>query len=150
MLPVLLWIFTKHRVGGLLSAATLIIMCIALRIYYAFHFDFVANMIYPPYPPKHGANQNDNSYNQSWTRMSVYFIAVALALMMIIIDETAKRKSFKFVLKRWQYWSCMLMVAFLMLSCVVWPYQDIKGGVDGRWSKASNAWYYALSRPAWV
>merc|ERR1712190_236397 len=81
--------------------------------------------------------------------MSVYFIAVILALMMIIIDETAKRKSFKFVLKRWQYWSCMLMVTFIMLSCVVWPYQDIKGTADERWSKTSNAWYYALGRPAW-
>ena len=79
--------------------------------------------------------------------MSVYFIAVALAMLMMIIDEMRDQK---LVLKAWQYWSCILMAAFIMLSLVVWPYQDVENLPDDRWGKTANSFYYALSRPAWV
>ena len=147
LLPVLLWIFTKNKICGLVSALVPVIICIVIRLYYGFYYEFIANIIVPPYPPKHGGNQNNDSYVQPWTRMSVYFIAVALAFAMILIDESRKQK---FVLKAWQYWSCILMAAFIMLSLVVWPYQDAANLTDDRWSKMSNSLYFALSRPAWV
>jgi len=81
--------------------------------------------------------------------MSVYFTAVVLAMTMIIIDEKMKRNGDKFVLKAWQYWSCMLMAAFMMLSCVVWPYQDVENLPNGRWGKTAQSFFYALSRPTW-
>merc|ERR1719464_1729653 len=55
----------------------------------------------------------------------------------------------KFVLKAWQYWSCILMAAFIMLSLVVWPYQDVENTPEDRWSDTANELYYALSRTAW-
>merc|ERR1719192_1281539 len=44
------------------------------------------------------------------------------------------------------------MAAFIMLSLVVWPYQDVKDLPDGRWGKTANSMYYALGGqggPAW-
>merc|ERR1719219_793850 len=79
--------------------------------------------------------------------MGVYFIAVALAMIMIMIDETKSRK--KFVLNKCQYWICMVMAAFILLSLVVWPYQDVEDLPDDRWNDLSNQFYYALGRPAW-
>merc|ERR1719242_1867570 len=45
-----------------------------------------------------------------------------------------------------------LMAAFIMLSLVIWPYQDVKDLPDGRWGKTANSMYYALGGqggPAW-
>ena len=150
LLPVLLWIFSKRKVWGLIASIFPIAICMAIRMYYAFYYDFVANANVPPYPSKHGGNQATDSYYKPWTRMSVYFVAVLLALNMIIIDESRKQK---FVLRAWQYWSCILMAAFIMLSLVVWPYQDVEDAPDDRWRHTANQMYYALGGqggPAWV
>jgi len=64
-----------------------------------------------------------------------------------MIDETKSRK--KFVLNKCQYWICMIMAAFILLSLVVWPYQDVEDLPDDRWNDLSNQFYYALGRPAW-
>merc|ERR1719219_2816928 len=79
--------------------------------------------------------------------MSTYFIAVFLAMAMIIIDGKERKKPF--ALKAWQYWSCMVMAAFILLSLVIWPYQDVEDLPDDRWNDLSNQFYYALGRPAW-
>ena len=77
--------------------------------------------------------------------MSVYFIGVALMFVMIMIQEKNK----KFVLSKVQYYSTLLLASFIMLSLVVWPYQDVKDQPDNRWSLLSNQFYFAFGRPAW-
>ena len=147
LLPILLWIFTKHKVGGLVASLLPTVICIVIRLYYGFYYEFTANMMVPAYATKHGGSLNNDSYMQPWTRMAVYFTAVSLAFLMVIIDET---RNSKFVLRAWQYWSCMLMAAFIMLSLMLWPYQDVENAPDDRWGKTANSMYYALGRPAWV
>merc|ERR1712087_1080860 len=73
------------------------------------------------------------------------------AFLMIIIDDskTVKGKAQKFVLRAWQYWSCILMSAFILLSLMLWPYQDVQNYPDDRWSADASSMYYALGRPAW-
>ena len=150
LLPILLWIFTKSKVWGVVSSCIPVLVCIVIRLVYAFYYDFAASQFAAPYPAKHGGNSGSDSYFKPWTRMSVYFMAVALAMIMIVIDDGVKKKERKFVLKAWQYWSCMLMAAFIMLSCVVWPYQDVRNLPDDRWGKTAQSFYFALGRPAWV
>merc|ERR1719510_2638996 len=71
---------------------------------------------------------------------------MALAMLMITIDEM---KNKKFVLKAWQYWVCMLTASFILLSLVVWPYQDVQNLPNDRWGYTANSFYYALGRTAW-
>jgi len=148
LLPFLLWMFTRDRVIGLIASVIPVVVSVGIRLFYAFYYGFVANAIVadPDHEVKHDGNQNNQSYFQPWTRMSVYFIAVALAMIMIMIDEM---KSRKFVLSACQYWACMVAAAFILLSLVVWPYQDVEDLPDDRWNDLSNQFYYALGRPAW-
>merc|ERR1719361_1569831 len=97
LLPFLLWIFRKHNVAGLISSSILVVICLIIRLYYGFHYEFVANSNAPPYPAVHDGNQGSDSYFKPWTRMGTYFVAVMLAFTMIMIDG---RKE-KFVLKTW-------------------------------------------------
>merc|ERR1719242_1343745 len=108
---------------------------------------FTANSFLPAYESTNGGEWGSDSYFKPWTWMSTYFIGVALAMWMIMIDE----KKQKFVIKAWQYWSCMLMAAFIMMSLMFWPYQDVKDLPNGRWGKTANSMYYALGKggPAW-
>merc|ERR1719334_2630922 len=46
----------------------------------------------------------------------------------------------------------MVMAAFIMLSLVVWPYQDVENAPEDRWGHTANRMYYALAGqggPAW-
>merc|ERR550525_348431 len=145
LLPFLLWIFRKHNVAGLISSSVLVVICLIIRLYYGFHYEFVANSNAPPYPAVHDGNQGSDSYFKPWTRMGTYFVAVLLAFAMIMIDGQKD----KFVLRAWQYWSCILLSAFILCSLVMWPYQDVQHLPDDRWGHTANSMYYALSRPVW-
>merc|ERR1719150_1623595 len=148
LLPFLMWIFTKSKIWGIVSSFIPIIVCLIIRFVYGFYYEFTANTQIPAYQPANGGDYFGDSYIKPWAWMSAYFLAVALAMWMIIIDENNQ----KFVLKAWQYWSCMLMAAFIMMSLMFWPYQDVKDLPDGRWGKTSNSMYYALGGqggPAW-
>ena len=147
LLPVLLWIFSKRKVYGLIAATIPIVICLAIRIHYAFHYDFVANSIMKPYTAQHDKDQSSDSHFKPWTLMGVYFVAVALAMIMILIDESRKQK---FVLKAWQYWACISMAAFIMLSLVFWPHQDLDNAPEDRWSHTANRMYYTFGGTAWV
>merc|ERR1719384_508134 len=147
LLLLLMWIFTKSKIWGIVSSVILIIVCLIIRFVYGFYYEFTANIRIPAYQPANGGNYIGDSYIKPWAWMSAYFLAVALAMGMIIIDKRKK----PFVLKSWQYWSCMVMAAFILMSLMFWPYQDVKDLPDGRWGKTANSMYYALGKggPAW-
>jgi len=148
LLPILMWIFTKSKIWGIVSSFIPIITCLIIRFVYGFYYEFTANTFLPAYDSANGGEWGNDSYFKPWTWMSTYFIGVALAMWMIMIDE----KKQKFVIKAWQYWSCMLMAAFIMMSLMFWPYQDVKDLPNGRWGKTANSMYYALGGqggPAW-
>jgi len=126
-----------------------VFICILIRLVYGFYYHLPANQFFAAYPTKHDGNYSSDSYFKPWTRMAPYFTAVALAMVMIVIDEKVAKNGDKFVLKAWQYWSCMLVAAFIMLSCVVWPYQDVEHMPEDRWGTTAGSFYYALGRPVW-
>lgn len=144
-LPWILLIFAVNKVYGICASFIPILVCIIIRIYYGFHYDFVANQLYPAYPPKNGGSQQNDSYFQPWTRMSVYFIGVMAMLIIITIDN--KIKNFK--LNKSIYFALMILSGFIMCCLVFWPYEDVKDAPEKRWSLLSNQIYYALGRPAW-
>jgi len=146
LLPILLWVFTKKKMMGIFMTMIPVVICVGIRLYYGFYFHFSANTVAAPYPAEHGSEQGSDSYFKPWTRMSVYFLAVALAMVMIVIDENKQRK---LVLKAWQYWLCMISASFILLSLVVWPYQDVQHLPNDRWGYTANSLYYALGRTAW-
>ena len=153
LLPILLWIFTKSKMWGVISSFIPVVICVIWRLVYGFYYEFSANYMFEMVglnPAKNDGNLANDSYFKPWTRMAPYFIAVTLAFVMEIIDERVKQNNERFVLKAWQYWSCMAMAAFIMLSLVVWPYQDVENIPADRWNQTANSFYYALSRPAWV
>merc|ERR1719251_696090 len=67
--------------------------------------------------------------------------------MMLMICIQEKYKSF--VLDKLQYYALLFASCFIMLSLVVWPYQDVEDQPDDRWSLLSNQFFYALCRPSW-
>ena len=77
-----------------------------------------------------------------------YFCGVSLALLMVIIE--GKYNSTDFVLFRWQYFVVMVLAGFMMLSVVVWPFEDVKAAPEERWNVDSNSWYSAFAQPSWV
>merc|ERR1712087_216394 len=76
-----------------------------------------------------------------------YFCGVILALLMVIIESRTNVQDF--VLARWQHFVMMVIAGFLMLSIVVWPFDDVKKAPDQRWDIAANSWYSAFAQPAW-
>eukprot|EP00483_Globobulimina_turgida_P011533 UN11555 len=145
LLPFMVLVFCYNKFYGLLSSLLPIVVCLIIRFYYAFYYHFTANQTFPEFPPIHGGDQISLSYTQPWTRMSVYFIGVALMFIFLILDEQNKR----FVLCKSHYFVVLLLASFIMLALVIWPYQDVEHVPNNRWSLLSNQFYFALSRPAW-
>eukprot|EP00483_Globobulimina_turgida_P002898 UN02903 len=145
LLPFMVLVFCYNKFYGLLSSLLPIVVCLIIRFYYAFYYHFTANQIYPGFPPIHGGDQMSLSYTQPWTRMSVYFIGVALMFIFLILDEQNKR----FVLCKSHYFVVILLASFIMLALVIWPYQDVEHVPNNPWSLLSHQFYFALSRPAW-
>jgi len=147
LLPWILLVFANNKTWGVITAAVPVFISTLIRIIYAFHYDFVANQLYPGYPPKNGGVQDQDSYFKPWTRMSVYFIGVAAMLIFIMIDEAYKNS--RFVLSKVQYFVCIMFSCFIFAALVFWPYSDVKNAPEERWSLLSNQMYYALSKLAW-
>eukprot|EP01083_Nonionella_stella_P147985 467760_1 len=149
VLPWILLLFAINKYVGLAASIVPIFICVFLRLFYGFYYNFGANELWPAYPVKNGGDYNDDSYMKPWTRMSVYFIGVAAMLLFIMIDEECARLKKRFWLTKPWYYGCLLFSCFTLASLVFWPYQDVKDAPDGRWSLFANQIYYALSRPAW-
>ena len=78
LLPVLLWIFTKSKVCGLISSLVPVAVSTIIRLYYGFYYGFVANEVVanPDHEIRHDGNQQNQSYFQPWTRSKVDFVSL--------------------------------------------------------------------------
>merc|ERR1719206_280635 len=146
-LPFIILLFSQRRIYGVIAASIPALICVIIRLVYAFHYNFVANTLYPAYPPKNGGIQDVDSYYKPWTRMAPYFIGVAAMLIFPWLDEIFKER--KLILSKAAYFSVLLLSCFIMASLVWWPLQDVIHAPQQRWSLLANQMYYALSKPAW-
>ena len=150
----MVWLFSKNKIYGLYSGLTIVIVLLILRIPSAFYFPHSANKIISvKFEPAHNAPDGADwfwaaisAYGISFTYVSCYFCGVTLAFLMMIIDEKVKH----FALKKWQYLTMMILSGYLLLCLVLWPFADMKDAPESRWGMASNAWYNAFGKTAWV
>ena len=126
LLPWILLGFRVNKIAGIVLACIPVIVCIAVRFYLGFYYDFSANLMYPAYPNTNGGNESQDSYFVPWTRMGVYFIAVALMLLIITIDEKMKARKQKFRLPKAVYFGLMWLSGFTLLSLILWPYNEFR------------------------
>ena len=145
-LPFMVWLFAKHKTYGLYAALTVAIISFGFRFVAAIVTHEAANRhVQPPYDD--GVNDGVAPSLILYSGfVACYYCGVTLAFLMVIIDE--KNSSFK--LRRWQYFVTMIIAGAMMLSVVVTPYDDVKNAPDDRWNMASNGWYSALCKIAWV
>jgi peptidoglycan/LPS O-acetylase OafA/YrhL len=151
LLPWLVLLFQYKQLYGFIASFIPTLVCLIIRLYYGFYYDFSANQLYPAHPAINDGSQNDDSYMQPWTRMSVYFIGVSTMFLILMIQKKEKEcgGDWKFTLAGWQYFLCMFVGGFTLASLVFWPFGDVEHAPNDRWSIDANAVYYALSRPAW-
>ena len=149
LLPFVVWIFATKKMYGLYSALTIVFVSFIFRIIQAFWYDTYANASYkPPHIPDHEVPDGFSLYlvGEGLSFASCYFCGVALAFFMVIIDENQKN----FVLLKWQYFGMVALSGFILLSLVMWPYEDVKDAPEERWGVADNSWYCAFDKTAWV
>eukprot|EP00484_Ammonia_sp_Unknown_P015285 CAMPEP_0197056430 /NCGR_PEP_ID=MMETSP1384-20130603/84570_1 /TAXON_ID=29189 /ORGANISM="Ammonia sp." /LENGTH=789 /DNA_ID=CAMNT_0042490423 /DNA_START=233 /DNA_END=2602 /DNA_ORIENTATION=- len=140
LLPVLVLLFKWRRQVGLGASVLLIAAGIALRIYFAVNYHFLANIIAND---KKVAEQNVQYY-KPWNRMTPYVVGVLTMFITITFQDK------KFEIQRRSVYFCMMTLSLFTLCCLVmWPYDDVKEAPEHRWSSTANQAYYVLSQPAW-
>lgn len=150
ILPFVVWLFDTKKLYGLYFAVSVVCTALIFRIAQSFYYDLSANHSYKmPHQP--GYNEVPDGFSlyivgEGLSFASCYFSGVALAFFMVIIDE----KNAKFVLQRWIYFVLVALSGFILLSLVMWPYEDVKDAPESRWSVADNSWYKAFDKTAWV
>eukprot|EP01084_Bolivina_argentea_P093572 168277_1 len=145
LLPILVLAFHINKLFGLFASLIPIIVCLSIRFYYAFYYDFVANEMYPQYASKNGGSQKFDSYQKPWTRMGPFFVGTFTMFAFIILEERYP----EFRLSRMRYFASLFLGLFILGCLVIWPFQDVVNAPHDRWSLLSNQIYYALCRPSW-
>eukprot|EP01083_Nonionella_stella_P148439 469826_1 len=143
VLPWIILLFQWNKLAGLIASLLLFLVGIVIRMYFAIHYHFGANLLLPANPEVNDSSQFEQ-YFKPWTRMSPYFIG-AFTLLLI---QTLQERHFA-IQSRVALLSVMSLSGFIMCCLVFWPYDDIKDAPDERWPLTSDQIYYALSRPIW-
>jgi len=149
LLPLLVLIFIRNKKIGIFASLVPFTVCLILRFYFGFYYQFSANVFIPPSQPIHDGSIMSDSYMKPWARMAPYFIGVTLMFVMITINEKYQQQGSKFALFKSTYFIILGVALFTLGSLVMWPYDDSKAAPDHRWSSTANAIYYALCRPMW-
>ena len=144
ILPFILFVFQYNKIYGIISAFIPFLIGVGIRTYFAIHYHFGANFLYPANETVNDGDQQQQ-YFKPWTRMSPYYFGVFTMLVILYLRE---RKTFV-ISSRYVYLGLMMFSGFIMCCLVFWPYEDVKDAPAERWGLASNQVYYALSRPAW-
>eukprot|EP01084_Bolivina_argentea_P180797 312345_1 len=143
LLPWILLLYKWKPLMGIISSIVPFFICIGLRTFFAFYYDFGANMLAPAYETRNGGDQQQQ-YFKPWGRMGPYFFGTFTMLIILTV------KNHKYEIRsRLIYFSVMILSCFIMACLVFWPWEDVKHAPKQRWSVLNNQIYYALSRPVW-
>ena len=129
---------------------TPVIFAAIAQIPLAFYFKFPANHYIDSQYERPGITSAQGGIWGAFWRISglvsCYFCGTSLAFAMVMIDEKVNH----FVIKKRLYFAIMILSGFILLSLVCWPFEDLKDAPEKRWGPASNSWYSAFYKTAWV